>query len=126
MALENLEPENRVERLLSGADLDPATRLEYFLKQAGGGSGSNVIVYPLDLDDPVYLYSFNDFRTFLTQGKMVLVNLVSNDPTGIPTYAVLTALGFQNNFYQASFGNSETNVSALLVAHTATEPMYFD
>lgn len=39
MALENLEPENRVERLLSGADLEPANRLEYFLKQAGSGGG---------------------------------------------------------------------------------------
>lgn len=42
MALENLTPENRVERLLSGADLEPATRLEYFLKQAGSGGGGSV------------------------------------------------------------------------------------
>lgn len=45
MALENLTPENRVERLLSGADLDPATRLEYFLKQAGSGGGKGLPAY---------------------------------------------------------------------------------
>lgn len=36
MALENLSPIVREERLLAGVDLEPATRLEYFLKQAGG------------------------------------------------------------------------------------------
>lgn len=254
MALENLTPENRVERLLSGSDLEPANRLEYFLKQAGSGSveyepvlaettksvndhgwttqsfsggpifegtsyrvtvngvtyepligtagdlsyiclgntyvddsdpvgdypfgifykngeltawletgesitmqidqiiqlvpvptpaagdtgkvltanngavewAENVVVYPLDLVDPVYFYSFNDFRTFLTQGKMVVVKSVSSDPDWIPTYGFLTALGFQNNLYMASFGNSEINVSVLLIAETATEPMHFD
>lgn len=41
MALENLSPIVREERLLAGEDLEPANRLEYFLKQAGsGGSGS--------------------------------------------------------------------------------------
>lgn len=129
MALENLTPENRVERLLSGADLDPATRLEYFLKQAGsGGSGSeNGIFYTLDENDPVYLYSYNDFATFLTKGKTVVAYLInSSEPSRPPMYVVLTALGFENGFYKASFGNSEINVSVLLVAKTATEPMYFD
>jgi len=45
MAIENLTPENRVERLLSGADLEPANRLEYFLKQAGSGGGGGGSVY---------------------------------------------------------------------------------
>lgn len=45
MALENLTPENRVERLLSGADIEPATRLEYFLKQAGSGGGDGLPAY---------------------------------------------------------------------------------
>lgn len=37
MALENLSPVVREERLLAGEDLEPANRLEYFLKQAGSG-----------------------------------------------------------------------------------------
>lgn len=34
MALENLTPEVREEEILNGSDIDPATRLEYFLKKA--------------------------------------------------------------------------------------------
>ena len=34
MALENLEPVTRFEAMLAGADIDPVTRLEYFLKLA--------------------------------------------------------------------------------------------
>lgn len=42
-ALENLDPAVRIEGILDGRDIEPATRLEYFLKKAaegGGGSGS--------------------------------------------------------------------------------------
>lgn len=39
MSLENLSPIVRSERLLAGEDLEPVTRLEYFLKQAGSGGG---------------------------------------------------------------------------------------
>lgn len=42
MALENLDPAVRIEEILDGQDIEPATRLEYFLKKAaegGGGSG---------------------------------------------------------------------------------------
>lgn len=42
MALENLDPAVRIEEILDGQDIEPATRIEYFLKKAaegGGGSG---------------------------------------------------------------------------------------
>lgn len=46
--LVNLEPATRIESILDGEDIAPATRLEYFLKQAansgGGGSGQSVLV----------------------------------------------------------------------------------
>lgn len=45
MALENLDPAVRIEEILDGQDIEPATRLEYFLKKAseGGGSGGSEI-----------------------------------------------------------------------------------
>ena len=45
MALENLDPAVRIEEILDGQDIEPATRLEYFLKKAaeGGGSGGSAI-----------------------------------------------------------------------------------
>lgn len=45
MALENLSPVVREERLLAGEDLEPVTRLEYFLKQAGSGGGNGLPAY---------------------------------------------------------------------------------
>lgn len=36
-----IEPVTRKERILSGEDIEPVTRLEYFLKNSGGGGGSS-------------------------------------------------------------------------------------
>lgn len=44
----SIEPYNRAERILSGEDLEPTTRLEYFMKEAasgGGGGGGSAVVY---------------------------------------------------------------------------------
>jgi len=40
--LENLEPAVRLEEILDGQDIEPATRLEYFLKKAAEGGGGGV------------------------------------------------------------------------------------
>lgn len=37
--MDNLTPITRAEKLLAGVDLDPVTRFEWFLKQAGSGGG---------------------------------------------------------------------------------------
>lgn len=44
MALENLEPATRIESILDGEDIAPATRLEYFLKQAAAGGGIKELI----------------------------------------------------------------------------------
>lgn len=51
--LENLTPAVRVEEILDGADIEPATRLEYFLKKAaaGGGSGGGDSLPPITTAD---------------------------------------------------------------------------
>lgn len=46
----SIEPYNRAERILSGEDLEPTTRLEYFMKEAasgggGGGGGAEKVVF---------------------------------------------------------------------------------
>lgn len=56
MALENLEPATRIESILDGEDIAPATRLEYFLKKAsagggGGGGGEQSILFASIIDD---------------------------------------------------------------------------
>jgi len=58
MALENLTPAVRVEAILDGADIDPANRLEYFLKQA-----ANEVPKPVGAEDA---------------GKVVTVNSAGN------------------------------------------------
>lgn len=88
MALENLTPENRVERLLSGADLDPATRLEYFLKQAGsGGGGSGSVEYEPVLAETTKSVNEHGWTTSFSGGPIlegasyrVTVNGVTYEP----------------------------------------------
>lgn len=50
-ALENLDSAVRIESILDGQDIEPATRLEYFLKKAaeGGGGGGESGVQELEL-----------------------------------------------------------------------------
>lgn len=59
-ALENLDPAVRIESILDGQDIEPATRLEYFLKKAaegGGGSSGGLVeiknVEPFQVPDLV-------------------------------------------------------------------------
>lgn len=75
MALENLEPENRIERLLSGEDLEAANRLEYFLKQAG--SGGNVLPDGEAGEVGFYLSLDNSLRPIWKQSVAVFNTTVS-------------------------------------------------
>lgn len=48
MALTDLTPATRIEEILAGEEISPATRLEYFLQQAAqGGGGSAPVVLDL-------------------------------------------------------------------------------
>lgn len=51
MALENLTPAVRVEAILNGEDIQPATRLEYFLQKAATSGGSETEPLIVDLTD---------------------------------------------------------------------------
>lgn len=51
MALENLTPAVRVEAILNGEDIQPATRLEYFLQKAATCGGSETEPLIVDLTD---------------------------------------------------------------------------
>lgn len=64
----SIEPYNRAERILSGEDLEPTTRLEYFMKEAasggGGGGGAEKVVFNiLDGEEEGELI-FADSKTF--------------------------------------------------------------
>jgi hypothetical protein len=72
MALEDLNPAVRVEEILDGADIEPATRLEYFMKKA-----ANEVPKPAGSTDA---------------GKVVTVNEdgdgfeLVEPPSGLPEY----------------------------------------
>lgn len=84
MALENLSPIVREERLLAGEDLEPANRLEYFLKQAGsGGSGSAVFDFVIinnGTDLILQSGNYDAVRAKLSNGVPVL-GVYSNQST---------------------------------------------
>lgn len=87
MALENLTPENRVESLLSGVDLEPANRLEYFLKQAGSGGGSGSVEYEPVLAETTKSVTEHGWTTSFSGGPIfegtsyrVTVNGVTYEP----------------------------------------------
>lgn len=87
MALENLTPIVREEQLLAGEDLEPVTRLEYFLKQAGsGGGGSGTVEYEPVLAETTKSVSSNWVSAFsggpILEGTSyrVIVNGVSYEP----------------------------------------------
>lgn len=80
MALENLEPATRIENILDGEDIAPATRLEYFLKQAsagGGGGGAAFVInkFPATLGgEPSHLdKSYNEIVAAITNGQAIQV-----------------------------------------------------
>lgn len=82
----SIEPYNRAERILSGEDLEPTTRLEYFMKEAasggGGGGGADVITVTLSYDDVTddgFTYvsdiSVDDTISAMAAGKIVIVDI---------------------------------------------------
>ena len=81
-----LEPITRAEQIIAGKDLQPITRMEKFLKEYGGGSGS---VHP-DSGKTIFYYSEssgmvhkdNGFAVFLTADEVLEAFL----STGITLY----------------------------------------
>lgn len=86
MALENLSPIVREERLLAGEDLEPANRLEYFLKQAGSGGSGSVEYEPVlaettkSVNDHGWTTSFSGGPIFEGTSYRVTVNGVTYEP----------------------------------------------
>lgn len=86
MALENLSPVVREERLLAGEDLEPANRLEYFLKQAGSGGSGSVEYEPVlaettkSVNDHGWTTSFSGGPIFEGTSYRVTVNGVTYEP----------------------------------------------
>lgn len=86
MALENLSPIVREERLLAGEDLEPANRLEYFLKQAGSGGSGSVEYDPVlaettkSVNEHGWTTSFSGGPIFEGTSYRVTVNGVTYEP----------------------------------------------
>lgn len=63
----SIEPYNRAERILSGEDLEPTTRLEYFMKEAasggGGGGGAEKAVFNFLQDEETGDVYLDDGKT---------------------------------------------------------------
>jgi hypothetical protein len=80
----DLEPITRKEMIISGEDLEPITREEWFLKQYGGGGGSNTVIingeYITSFEQEVYKCStpFSDVCKALKDGKIVKLS-ITND-----------------------------------------------
>lgn len=81
-ALENLDPAARLEAILDGQDIEPATRLEYFLKQAaaggnggaGGGTAFYINLLGLGPDETGRLdKTYNEIVTAITNEQAIMV-----------------------------------------------------
>lgn len=72
MALEDLNPAVRVEEILDGADIEPATRLEYFMKKA-----ANEVPKPAGSSDAGKVVTVNEDGDGYELGAI---------PSGLPSY----------------------------------------
>lgn len=102
MALENLSPIVREERLLAGVDLEPATRLEYFLKQAGSGG------YFERIDETVP--SFNTLEATVKSGSIPYYYNEFEDDGKLFNYIwILQELRYDGELYIASFAHIDSS-----------------
>lgn len=98
MALENLSPVVREERLLAGEDLEPANRLEYFLKQAGSGG------YFERIDETVP--SFNTLEATVKSGSIPYYYYeVEDDGNFFNNIWILQELVYEDGLYIARFAH---------------------
>lgn len=133
MALEDLNPAVRVEEILDGADIEPATRLEYFMKKAanevpkpaGSSDAGKVVTVNEDGDG----YELAEPGTGLPEiagvsdaGKVVAVNAAGSAyELGALTYGKLVALpagilSLLQTALQAAITYAVTNSSTGIVA----------
>ena len=151
MALEDLNPAVRVEEILDGADIEPATRLEYFMKKAANevpkptgssdagkvvtvnedGDGfeltepaSGGVVY-LSLTEDVLDASYADIANAADNGSVVCIKRVRRGATYLSN---LCFYGYnsESGKYTAVFGYFNTDGSSgttIFVSQSETEPM---
>lgn len=87
MALENLTPVVRVEEILNGDNVAPATRLEYFLKKAsessGGGGAEPLLVGTTFVDNVITLdKTYKQIRDAILAGSSVVIQMPNVDYSG--------------------------------------------
>lgn len=137
MALEDLNPAVRVEEILDGADIEPATRLEYFLKKAanevpkpaGSSDAGKVVTVNEDGDG----YELSDVDPGLPEitgvsdaGKVVSVNAAGSAyELGALTYGKLVTLpagllADLQTALQAAITYAVTNSSTGIIAKDTT------
>ena len=100
MSLENLEPATRIEAILDGEDIAPATRLEYFLAKAaeggGGGGGAAFVINKVAGiigGEPTHLdKSYNDIVAAITNGQAIQV-IGSTMNGDYPEYKLYSMVG---------------------------------
>lgn len=128
VGLENLEPANRIEAILNGEDIAPATRLEYFLKQAaagGGGGEAALVIHVISGPDiPMHLdRTYNEIVTAIENNVPLSIYSVEND---VYSFYYPAHVGLMNDSY-AVILYSLTNQSVFpFTASTADGQLVID
>lgn len=134
-ALENLDPAARLEAILDGQDIEPATRLEYFLKQAaagGGGGGAAFVINKVQGTlggDPTHLdKSYNEIVSAITNGQAIQV-IQSGQHGDYPYNTFYTMCGVSQEgaqSFQASIFNIIASEVELYTSETADGQLVSD
>lgn len=143
MALENLEPATRIEAILDGEDIAPATRLEYFLaKAAEGGGGGDIGKYVKVYDsieilsEPIQVVSDIDGTVIeYTSGKGVyalddysdlVICRLADTPVVTTPVVMIANDGVKTALYTVAMGNNVSDIKPFVIPTGAdSEPAFY-
>ena len=129
-----MEPITRSEKILNGEDLEPITRMEYFLKKAaqgggdGGGASGLFVEFTYDEQDDVYRLSKNykEINNAIQNG--VIPAVVMLQANGEYLRFDIVSWGYLNGYYKVSVISLEdvSGGTATFTAATDTDTLVME